>query len=482
MIRSSECVIAVDQGTSSTKAIVLDSDGRIVAQESVPIGQAHPRPGWVEHDPREIADGVRTVLARVAARVPGRIAGVGLSTQRESITAWTTRDCSPVGPLLSWQDRRTADSVAALAAHSDEIRAITGLPLDPMFSALKLRWLLDSIGRHDGLTAGTVDAWLLADLTGGRRIEQGNASRTQLLDIETAAWSERMLDVFGIPQQIMPDVATSTVPSAPIRGVAGLEGVRITAVLADSHASLYANGVDATSGVKVTYGTGSSVIGLGGGAGRAEALVRTIAWAAPDTVRAFEGNILSSGSTVAWLARLLGLSPAALVARAEGPVTPSGVDLVPAFAGLGAPWWDTSAQGIVAGLTLDTGVEKLAWAALESIALQVEDVIRAAELPADLPILADGGGSANPQLMQLQADLSRRTVLRSDTAELSAVGAAHLAGSSAGLWDSAALEALPRPRTAFHPQVSPDVAASRIARWHDAVARARLTTSPDESH
>ncbi|QSB12870.1 glycerol kinase [Natronosporangium hydrolyticum] len=480
MIPSTGHVLAVDQGTSSTKAIALDAQGRVVARESVPVAQRYPRPGWVEQDPVEIADGVRTVLARLAARLPGPVAGVGLSTQRESVTLWETAGHTAVAPLLSWQDRRTAGAAATLARYADEVRSVTGLPLDPMFSALKLRWLLDAADRSRPLTAGTVDAWLLAQLTGARRVELGNASRTQLLDIESAAWSGRMLEIFGIPAEVLPEVVVSTAHSDPIRQLPGLEGVPVTAVLADSHASLFAHGPGRSPAVKVTYGTGSSVIGTGAGEDRSGPLVRTIAWAAPDPLHAFEGNILSSGSTLTWLARLLNLTPADLAARARPSAEPGGPDLVPAFAGLGAPWWDPAATGTISGLTLDTDVAQLAWAALESIALQVEDVLRAAALPTDLPILADGGGAANPRLMQLQADLSQRTVWRSDTAELSAVGAAHLAGLSAGVWDDEQLLRLPRPHTPFHPKRSAEAAAARIARWHDALARARLR--PPDRH
>ncbi|WP_129669303.1 FGGY family carbohydrate kinase [Phytoactinopolyspora endophytica] len=476
MSRRTGYVIAVDQGTGSTKAIALDHAGDVVAHESVPTGQTFPQPGWAEQDPHEIIDSVRTALSRLCTRLDQPVAAVGVSSQRESVLLWDSRTGQPVSPLISWQDRRTAELAARLKVHDRAVRDTSGLPISPMFSALKLNWLVGAADGTADVTAGTVDAWILACLTGERRIEQGNASRTQLLELSNARWSPALLDIFDIPVSVLPDVVPSNLPSSPIRGIDGLEGVRITGVLADSHAAFYAHGAFMQPSVKVTYGTGSSVLGIGDGRSTPApaGLVSTIAWAAPETVYAFEGNVLSTGSTLTWLARLLRLTPDELAMAASQAPSHCGVDLVPAFAGLGAPWWDEGAAGVITGLTFDTDTDVIARAALESIVLQVEDVLAAADLPGDAPILADGGPTGNPFLMQLQADFSQRTVHRADTAELSAVGAAHLAGLTAGFWTDDELAGLPRPRTVFTPAMDTGEAGTRREQWHAAVAMSRL--------
>jgi glycerol kinase len=343
-----------------------------------------------------------------------------------------------------------------------------------MFSALKIGWLLDTAAvRRPGLTAGTIDAWLVARLTGDRRIEVGNASRTQLLNVETASWDPELLQTFQVPAAVLPEVAPSDRPTGPIAGVTGLEGVRVQAVLADSHAALYAHGVRTPGEVKVTYGTGSSVLGLvGDHASQVAGLVRTIAWATPHPVAAREGNILSTGGTVTWLAELLGVTPGEVFTLARTAPSDHGVDIVPAFAGLAAPWWDEHAVAIISGFTRGSGRPELARAALESIALQVEDL---ATRFGARTLIADGGPASDDFLMQLQADLSRRTVYRSDVPELSALGAAHLAGIVAGVWTGAGVAGFPRPRTTFEPAGAPEVAHRRRQRWHEAIAQSRHT-------
>ncbi|WBU37919.1 FGGY family carbohydrate kinase [Homoserinibacter sp. YIM 151385] len=480
-------LIAVDQGTSATKAVAVARDGSIVADASVPLAQQHPASGWVEQDPLEIAQSVVDAVERVLAQIdPARVAGLGLSSQRESALAWDLETGDPLGAMLGWQDRRTAATARGLldAGHGERVRQITGLPIDPMFSALKLAWLLD---RHDPdrtrsragrLAVGTVDAWLLWRLTGEHRIEAGNASRTQLLDLATADWSDELLELFGIPREVLPAVVASDAPSAPVRGIAGLpDGTRIHAVLGDSHAALYGHGVRAPGAVKTTYGTGSSVMGLlpeGADAGRG--LARTLAWQIDGEARtAFEGNILATGATLVWLARLLGSTPAQVMELAAA-AEPGELDLVPAFAGLGAPWWDEDARAVLVGFDLGAGAGQIARAAAESIVLQVEDVLEAADAAVGTRIelvLADGGPSANPWLMQLQADLGGRVVRPSAAAELSALGAAHLAGRAVGIWSDAELAALPRSRAEVAPQLDRASVAARRSRWLDAVARAR---------
>ena len=481
-------VVAIDQGTSSTKAVVVDCTGRIVARAAVPLGQSHPAPGWVEQDPRELLDSVKVAVSEALVGVHGTVAALGLSSQRESALMWDRKTGEPLGPLLGWQDRRTAPDAQRLSqeGHGDRVRALTGLPLDPMFSALKFRWLLDQVdpdrsrSRAGDICLGTVDSWIVYSLTGDHRIEMGNASRTQLLNIETGQWDDQLLELFSIPRQALPEVVDSNAASAPVVGLPGVPaGVRVEAVLADSHAALYGHGVRDAGAVKVTYGTGSSIMGLldtGGAPG--DGLVKTVAWSFDGPIHAFEGNILSAGSTAVWLASLLSTTPAELAAMAETAEPSEGLYLVPAFAGLGAPWWDDSARGLITGLTLGSSVADLARAAFESIVFQVEDVLAAAD--AAMPegtrigtILADGGPSSNKWLMQTQADMSQRNVSLPAAGELSALGVAYLAGESTGLWSSARALKFCTSDTTIRPEIETSLAADRVAGWRDAINRAR---------
>jgi glycerol kinase len=477
--RGADQVLAIDQGTSATKAVLVDATGAIAARATAPIALATPRPGWVEQSAPEIWASVQAAVAAcLDGRDPGRVAAVGLSNQRESLGLWDRRTGEPLGPLLSWQDRRTAGDVGRLRGDADEVAALSGLPLDPMFSALKARWLLAAHGGRD-VCLGTVDSWLLSRFGGGHLIEAGNASRTQLLDVRARDWSPRLLELFGVPRAALPDVVPSTGPFPAVRGLPPLrDGTPVAAVMGDSHAALFAHAGWHRGRVKATYGTGSSIMAVADpGAWTPGPLCLTIGWHDDrGPAYALEGNIRSSAATLAWLGRLFGLAPAAVAERAA-PES-DGVHLVPAFGGLGAPWWDDDAVGLISGLTFASGLPQLARAALESIAFQVEDVVAAVDAVAGPveTLLADGGPTANPVLMQLQADTSGRTVARSATAELSALGAAHLAGRAVGLWSAEELEALPRPATTFAPG---EDAASRAARrraWHGAVARARHRT------
>ncbi|MFD5316758.1 FGGY family carbohydrate kinase [Streptomyces sp. NPDC127098] len=488
-------LLAVDQGTSATKALLVDGAGRVVAAASAPLDVAHPRPGWVEQSPEAIwASVVRAVGDCLAGQDPARVAGVGLSSQRESCLLWERATGRPLGPMLGWQDRRTADARAELLAAGvgPEIRAATGLPLDPMFSALKAGWLLD---RHDPervrsrrgeLCLGTVDSWLLWRLGGGaghaeHLVEVGNASRTQLLNVHTREWDERLLDLFRVPRAVLPRVTASTGPFPPVRGLPPLlDGTPVAAVLGDSHAALLAHGVRAPGSVKVTYGTGSSVMGLIDAPAQAEGspLCLTVAWDDGAPTYALEGNIRSSGATLRWLAGLFGTDEANLAARAAADS--GGVHLVPAFGGLAAPWWDNDATGLVSGLTFATGLPELARAALESIAFQVEDLVAGFDTVGRRidTLLADGGATGNATLMRLQADTSGRTVRRPHAGNLSALGAAHLAGRALGLTTPERLAAARGPEDVYRPRSPEPERARRVAAWHDAVARARLRPEP----
>lgn len=487
-----DVIVAVDQGTSSTKAVAVDRTGAVLGRGAVAIGQTHPRAGWVEQSAREIAASVvqaATQAAREAVDARGaRIAGVALSTQRESAVIWDRTTGEPLGPVLGWQDRRTASAARDLgdAGHTDRVRAICGLPIDPMFSALKFGWLLDRADPDRRLSAagrigvGTVDAWLAHRLAGEFRVEAGNASRTALLDLDTLDWSDELLALFRIPRAALPRVAASDEPTAALVGLDGLPtGTRIHAVLGDSHAALFGHGVRTPGAVKVTLGTGSSVMGLLPGRSPAPAgLVTTVAWAVGGAAYAFEGNILSTGATLVWLAGLLKTTPQELIALAGEAVRGDarrGVDLVPAFAGLGAPWWDEGARATLSGFDLGTSRADLARAAVESIALQIGDVLDAASTGGDStgePILVDGGPAANDVLVQLLADLTSRTVFRPAAAGLSALGAARLGGTAAGLWSDEDFDH-GAGAVVFRPSADPHWVDARRRRWHAAVEVAR---------
>jgi glycerol kinase len=480
-------VLAIDQGTSATKCVLVDSGGRIVAKASAPVGERYPQAGWVEQDAEEIWSSVRAAVAQCLTQREGvRVIAIGLSTQRESALVWRAADGEAVTPLLSWQDQRTVELRDRLAADGADtlVRLRSGLPLDPMFSALKIRWLLDRLdaerraSRNGELRAGTVDAWLLARLGDDDAIEVGNASRTQLLNVKTASWDEELLRLFEIPHEILPRI----VPSRTARSDGGrlhprLKGVPVHAVMADSHAALFAHGARGPGDVKATMGTGSSVMGLADDASRVHpGLCLTVAWdAGQGPLLAFEGNIRAAGSTLRWAAELFGLDGDTAAAEASR-TDAGGLCLVPGFNGLGAPYWDAHATGLISGLTLSTSRAQILGAALDSIAHQVADVLDAmdASVSGINRLLVDGGPSRNAALRERLASYIHRPVVHCSDPELSALGVAHLAGVGAGLWDMSALRDLPRAQSTT--QVPESAAAAGAARqaWALAVARARL--------
>lgn len=482
-------VLAIDQGSSSTKVQLVAEDGRVVARAAVAVSEARPRPGWVEQDADEIWSSVTSACAAALDGVEGaEVVAVGLTNQRESVVVWERSTGRPLAPLVSWQDQRTVElhRRGERAGMADVVRRISGLPLDPMFSALKARWLLDAVdpdrarARRGELCIGTVDAWLLHGLTGDHVVEVGNASRTQLVDVTTGQWSPALLDLFEVPEAALPRIVRSDGPFGPVRDLPGVAtGAVVAGVLGDSHASLFGHGVRSPGPVKATYGTGSSVMALADPAllRPTGPMCRTIAWQragdrAPRT--ALEGNIRAAGATLVWLARLLGSTPADLARLAAG-ASSEGVHLVPGFNGLGAPWWDASAMGVVSGLSLSSGAPQLARAAIESIAFQVADLVRevgAAGIPVT-ELLADGGGSVDDVLMQLQADLTGRPVRRAVRQDVSGLGVAHLAGLARGLWDEDTLAGRREHGDTFEPAIDPVERRTRTVAWLDAVDRAR---------
>jgi glycerol kinase len=483
----SSYVLAIDQGTSATKCVLVDSRGCIVAKASAKLGETYPGPGWVEQDADLIWASVLDAVAHCLAQQPGaNIAAVGISTQRESALVWQHADARALTPLLSWQDQRTValrDALLATGA-GDLVRERSGLPLDPMFSALKICWLLDQIdpdrvrARSGELRVGTVDAFLLARLGARDAIEVGNASRTQLLNVHSADWDADLLALFNVPRAALPNVVPSLARHAHADALhPALAGVPVFAVMADSHAALFAHGAYAPGKVKATMGTGSSVMGLcAPGAKAHPGLCLTLAWdAGQGPIQALEGNIRAAGSTLRWAAELFEMSSDDAAALASG-VDTRGLCLVPAFSGLGAPYWDAHAVGLIAGLTLATNKAQILAAAVESIAHQVADVLDAMDVSVDgiARLMLDGGPSRNPWLRETLAGFIGRPVVYCTDPELSALGVAHLAGLGVGLWDWAALATLARAQQETPTPQTSAVTREARARWAQAVARARL--------
>ncbi|HEU5361798.1 MAG TPA: glycerol kinase GlpK [Gaiellaceae bacterium] len=446
-------ILAVDQGTTGTTCLALDEALNVAGRGYRELPQRFPRPGWVEHDPQEIW---RTVeeAAREAGGEPDTVA---ITNQRETTLLWDRRSGEPVAPAIVWQDRRTAERCRELAA--DLIRTKTGLVPDPYFSATKLEWLLREHGRRDGLAFGTVDSWLVWQLTGGERhvVDVTNASRTMLVGLETLDWDDELLDLFGVPRELLPEI----VPSAAELGEGRLNGrsVRIRGIAGDQQASLYGQGCHRPGEAKATYGTGSFVLVHTGedATPPPPGLLKT---AAADGY-ALEGAVLASGAAVQWLRDGLGLIDSAADAEALARSVPDtcGVQFVPALTGLGSPWWDPDARGLVTGLTRGARRAHLVRAALEAIAQQVADVVDA--LPERPTVLrADGGASANGFLMQLQADLLGIRVEVAAERETTALGAAALAaGRETGVHVGAVYE----------PTMSADEVAGLREAWRRAL-------------
>jgi glycerol kinase len=475
-------LLAIDQGTSATKALLVDPTGDITGRASAPVPVRHPGPGLVEQDAEELLDSVRAAVAACLDDAgTAELAGIGLSNQRESVVLWETATGRPIAPLVSWQDQRGAARAAELAdkGHADLVRQRTGLPLDPMFSAVKMAALLDEHdpardrSRRGELRLGTVDAWLLTRLTGRFVSEIGNASRTQLLNLRTGDWDAELLELFAVPRAALADVVPST---GPFGEVDALGHVPVRAVLGASHAALYAHAGWRRGVVKVTYGTGSSVMTVAEAPSPAGAVCDTIAWSVTEPVLAHEANIRSTGRTLSWLAELLGVPTDQIVDLADG-ADAGGVTLVPAFGGLGAPWWDPHAVPVLAGFDYGTGRAQLARAALESVAHQVEDVLSA--MPGVGRVFADGGLARSATLMQAQADLSGVELARTGHHELSAKGAADLAGLSLGWWTEADLEQrADNDLEVFTPSWTEERRAAAVARWRRHVAAARELGAP----
>jgi glycerol kinase len=488
-------LLALDQGTTSSRAIVFDEDGTVRGLAQAEFRQIFPRPGWVEHDPEEIWRSqlgvAREALAN--ARIGAReVAAIGITNQRETTLVWDRATGAPIANAIVWQDRRTAEACERLRRAGEEawVRAKTGLVLDPYFSATKLAWLLEHVpgararAAAGELAFGTIDSWLVWKLSGGRLhlTDPSNASRTLLFDIARGAWDDDLLRLFGVPRECLPEVRPSsgvfgdTAPhllgaAIPIAGVAG-----------DQQAALFGQGCHRAGMAKNTYGTGCFLL-LNTGTepiASTQGLVTTrTASAAGAPGYALEGSVFIAGAVVQWLRDGLKLFGSAVEVESLAASVPDagGVVLVPAFAGLGAPHWDPYARGAMVGITRGTTAAHVARAALESIAFQSADVLLAMQRDAGIELAelrVDGGAAANALLMQFQADLLGVPVVRPRVLETTALGAAQLAGLAVGVWRSPdELAARWEAERVFAPAMSRDEAAARRAAWARAVERAR---------
>jgi glycerol kinase len=481
-------VLAIDQGTTNTKALLIDASGTIVARASVPIEVIHPKPGWAEQSGEAIWRSVQAATSEcLTIRPDVRLASIGISNQRESVLLWDRSTGEPLGPCVTWQCRRSAERLAPLRRPDVEtlVAGKTGLGLDPLFPAAKIGWLLDNIpgargaAKAGNVCVGTIDSWLLYRLTGGtvHATDFSNASRTQLFDIHGLHWDEELGRLFDAPVQMLPQ----TLPSDSSFGVTIAEGsipkgVLIGAMMGDSHAALYGQGIRTPGAVKATYGTGSSLMTLTGRPILSRnGLSTTIAWAAGDTVAyALEGNISVSGQAAAFAVALLGLADeAALTLLAQTVESSDGVFFVPALAGLGAPYWRADVRGLFTGMSLSTRPAHFARATLEAIALQIHDVFVAmqADCGVELSTLsADGGASRNDLLMQIQSDVLQRPVRRSRVAELSAIGVGIMAGIRAEFWsEQHALSRLITEADVFAPATGTADRDRLVAGWQSAI-------------
>jgi glycerol kinase len=488
-------ILSLDQGTTSSRAILFDHEGQIAGVAQREFAQHYPRPGWVEHDPEEIWSSQQGVIGEVLGSVGARgsdIAAVGITNQRETALVWDRATGKPVYPAIVWQDRRTAQQIDRLKERGLEelFRERTGLVLDAYFSASKIAWILDNVpgarGRAEAgeLMFGTVDSWLIYRLTRGacHVTDVSNASRTLLFDIDRLEWSEELLEVFTIPRSLLPEVK----PSSAVHGTASLteDGAQVplAGIAGDQQAATFGQACfDAGQG-KNTYGTGCFMV-LNTGSERIESrnrLLSTIAWQRSESVTyALEGSIFIAGAVVQWLRDGLGvISESADVENLARSVPDSGgVYLVPAFSGLGAPHWDQYARGTIVGLTRGSNRAHIARAALDSIAYQVSDVVRAMEQDCGKPLTelrVDGGAARNDLLMQFQADLLGVPVIRPRVVETTALGAAYLAGLAVGFWSG--LDEISRQwreEARFEPSMSADRRESLLHDWSRALERSR---------
>ena len=478
-------ILAIDQGTTNTKALLVGRDGRPIYRTSVSQQLLKPRPGFVEQDAEALWQSVLQVIEScLAHRDSKQIVGLAISNQRETAVAWNRTTGLPVANAISWQCRRSVDVCERLAEESGRLRAITGLPLDPLVSASKWSWLLGhhpeiaSLAANGDLCLGTVDSWLIYKLTRGRvhATDHTNASRTALLNLTGADWDSSLVEAFAIPFNALPKIFPSSFRIGAVESIPMLCGIPIVSAIGDSHAALVGHGSYSPGTIKATYGTGSSLMTLTPSIpSTTEKLARTIAWSTHEHIQyALEANITMTGAAVQWVGEFLKLPNPTddTVALADSVSDSAGVFFVPAMAGLGAPYWDASARGTITGLSHSSTAAHLARAAVEAIAFQVADAFHEMQknVSIDLSILhTDGGATRNATLMQFQSDLLRLPVHRSACEDLSALGAAWLGGITLGWWESLhSLRMSNRECSVFSPSQS---RSKQYEMWKHAVAQ-----------
>lgn len=486
MTENTPLILAIDEGTSNAKAVLVNELGQVIARGSRALSISHPQAGFSEQDPLQIWMNTLAAIDECLAQVDRPVTALAISNQRESVVAWDRQTGEPLSPCISWQCRRSTALCTHLheQGHEATILAKTGLALDPMFSAGKFRWILDNLENGHGRAAageiclGTVDSWLLWKLSGVFATDYSNAARTQLFNLHTCAWDPQLLNLFAIPAAALAPIQPSAGFFAETKGFGRLPaGVPVMSMIGDSHAALYGQGGFAPGLVKATLGTGSSLMTpMSGPIASAHGLSTTLAWhdgSAP--TYGMEGNIVHTGAAVQWASRLVaGESLDALTEQAAQLPDNGGVYFVPALSGLGAPHWKADARGLICGLTEATSGAHILRASLESIGYQIRDVFEAMQQDIGSPLKelwVDGGVTRNRWLMQFLADLLQRPVVRSLSPEVSALGAAHLTGRALGIWASdAALVGLERQRERFEPAV--DAAMDvRYGEWKKALQR-----------
>ncbi len=477
-------ILAIDQGTTGTTCIVFGEDGRERGRAYSEFEQHFPRPGWVEHDAAEIWEVTRRVAvgALSDAGVQGSdLEGIGITNQRETVVAWDPRTGNPVHRALVWQDRRTAGRCDELreAGHEGLIRERTGLVIDPYFSGTKIEWLIRNADLPAGTVFGTIDSWLAFKLTGRHLVDYSNASRTMLFDIRELRWDPELCDLLGVDPGSLPE----PVPSSEVYGSTSVFGgeVPVAGIAGDQQAALFGQACQRAGEAKNTYGTGSFVLLNTGTEATApgEGLLTTVAWGLDGEVDyALEAAVFVTGAAVQWLRDGLGIISEAAESEALASSLDSNDDVyfVPALTGLGSPHWDPYARGTIVGLTRGTGRAHLARAALEAIAYQTVDAVRAQEEASGerVPSLkADGGAVANSWLMQFQADVLGAPVIVPEIAETTALGAAYLAGIATGMWTVEQVREMWREAATYEPRMKGSEREELIGRWREAVERAR---------
>ncbi|HMH11732.1 MAG TPA: glycerol kinase GlpK [Edaphobacter sp.] len=494
-------ILALDQGTTSSRAMVVDEAGAVVSIAQRPFKQIFPEPGWVEHSPTEIwasQSGVATEALAAADLTEHDIAAIGITNQRETTVVWDRETGEPVYNAIVWQDRRTAAFCDALRERGDAavIQAKTGLLPDAYFSGSKLNWILNNVegvrarAEAGKLAFGTVDSWLIWKLTQGERhvTDVTNASRTMLFNIHTLEWDEELLEMLDVPRSMLPEVVASSGRCGTTQGL--FAGIPIAGIAGDQQAALFGQMCTSPGMVKCTFGTGAFMLMHTGTEPMASKnrLLTTIAWKIGDRVEyALEGSMLMAGAVVQWLRDELQMirTSAEVEELAASVESSNGVVLVPAFAGLGAPHWDQYARGALLGMTRGTTRAHIARAALEGIALQVTDVLGAMQADSGLPLAelrVDGGASANGLLMQIQADVLGINVVRPKNAEATVLGAAYLAGIAVGYWpDKEAIARQWQMDRVFEPKMDETTRAKVRETWHKALGRAKGWTREGET-